>query len=69
MMGTVNILAFVLIVMVFGCNNSTGNTVDVRCSGKQLELVDKQFKICNQTGYFASDCYEQARIEQCDVIK
>ena len=62
----------VMLVLLSGCeDNKTPKYLNatVKCSDEQLLMLQKQYKICSQTGYFDTYCYDQARVEQCDIIR
>ncbi len=63
----------VLLVSLMGCgaknNKAEYQNSTVECNDEQLVMVEKQYKICTETEYLDTYCYDQARVEQCDIIK
>ena len=66
------VLLSVLLVSLTGCNAENNKTKyqnsSVKCNGEQLSMVERQYNLCTETGYLDTYCYDQARVEQCDII-
>ena len=63
-------------LLVAGCNNDTEgrkaaniHLLDYRCTNDQLDLVQKEFSICTETGYLDTFCLKSAKATQCDRIE
>lgn len=69
------IIFIALVVVLFGCGerkevieNPRHVLKNYRCTDVQITQVDRLFKICNESDYFSSFCYEQAVIASCDYL-
>ena len=56
-------------LLLAGCDVTKPLDFKVKCSDQQLDLVEKQLRICNKTSLSAQYCLAVARIEQCDHIE
>ena len=63
-----NRLILIAVVLLSGCVKDSSQ-ISVKCNTEQLKAVDEQFNICSKSSYLDSSCYDQARLEQCDVIR
>ena len=42
---------------------------DYKCNNEELSLVEKEFKICNESSYYSAYCFCQAKKNHCKKIK
>jgi hypothetical protein len=40
-----------------------------KCSSVQLDMVKKDYDICQSSGYFSSHCYDIAKVTYCEQEK
>ena len=60
------VLITVFIIFLSGCVKES-SPISVKCSKEQLNAVEQQFNTCTKSSYLDSFCYDQARLEQCEV--
>lgn len=58
-------------LLLMGCEiqHSREPVLDYRCSEKQLDVVKKEVAICNETSFYTSFCFTQAKKTICDKIE
>lgn len=63
-----------LILFLTGCKLETPvhpereKLYNYKCQDDKLDALNKQYKICNDSGYLSTACYLQAAISQCEYI-
>ena len=62
------ISTLIFITLLSGCVKES-SPIKVKCNSEQMDLVEQQFNTCTKSSYLDSFCYDQARLEQCEVIK
>ena len=63
-----NRLILIAVALLSGCVKDSSQ-ISVKCNTEQLKMVDDQFNTCSKSSYLDSFCYDQARLEQCDIIR
>jgi uncharacterized lipoprotein YehR (DUF1307 family) len=67
------IIALCVIMVLFGCNDPQRQDPkdlpeNYSCTKAELELVQKDFTICEQSSYFSDYCFLQAKKSQCTYL-
>ena len=64
---------FLMTFLLAGCKDISNERAKIllqyKCTATQLVLVEREYKLCNQTSYLSSYCYETAKKTQCTLIK
>jgi hypothetical protein len=63
-------LIFILsIIIICGCEEQRLDTPEnYSCTSEELELVKKEFEICDQSSYMSSYCFLQAKKTICSPL-
>lgn len=59
---------FFLVIILTGCKEE-GQIKYYKCNYEQLDIVEREAKICYDTSYFSTFCLDQAMAKHCDDIR
>ena len=64
-------LLLIAVLLVTGCvqpKPPQNNLANWRCTPEQIEQVDREFQVCDQSSYFSDHCYLTAKKSICTYI-
>jgi hypothetical protein len=62
------ILILAIMVSLYGCMETTHTeSLKYTCSEEQLVMVEREIKICRDSRYLATHCYDIAKIAHCSL--
>lgn len=66
----VRVVGVCLLVLVSGCLDTASeiSIYDYKCSADQLVLAEKEFSVCEKSGYLSSYCWNVAKKTQCSPV-
>ena len=56
-----------VLFILSGCGDPHFQANKRVCSEAELEMVEREMAICSKTGYYASHCYDIAKIAHCSL--
>lgn len=73
--GAVIAVGLIVLLSFSGCENSSRyskgelHLEDYKCTPEQFKAVEKEYKLCQETGYLDSYCFASAKATLCDKVE
>ncbi len=64
-------LTIISFLIMTGCSTPADERLKItnyKCKQEQIGLVDKQYEVCNKSGYMSAGCYLHSVISFCEYV-